>query len=766
MVMVMSCAGMGDVVLRDRLPALWRRIEDAHYSYLETDDSPEKLIQKKKLEDYIIEYLSLVPHECKFGLSETGKVFQRTVNELSDFSAYRAGLGWAALARYAANLLAQPWRKEYRAIRLYCGYYKHEIEANMVGAELLLHAMGYKPAGSGRLELDGPICPDMVAAVSRDALIAQCECQIMSQIWEAVWSGGARVTWRDVCAERVSRAATSAQAAARLAAHSHPDRNKHAYSDDSEIYSNIPTTIPLEPCRNRLIEPRYNQSQPHCNHICEETSPEDIIPPINPYMMPQVMYPHLHPEVPVTMPHCSTVPMMTPYGVPYYYPVQSPYMIPTPVYAPIKHAATVPVNGYPPMPQYRYPSVPTAQLIEILETPSVYENGKFERYKDEERTYRKSRLESSRKHSTSKSGLSDVSLPSLPRSDTQPALSKAREDGMGTYESWDYVFRNLSSKEHEPENRSRFSPSIDRDSRTLDRLDREERRAKYQPTTLDLEDGLQALNLDRSYDEEVYRTAKVNEIMRMKQEQESKRAKHLAKKQVDERKTRKHVSEPIGNPKADALVNTKVAPDKVKLLTKKDVRDRKDIIKQQSSLNGSVSNTAEVKKVKKPAKLVAVEVDKSKSKPVENGVHSTGHSSKSNQSANAHQPGCAYDLKAQLIVSLDETDNLRRSPTKQAQQNGDRPVSRPPSQHTSERERPDTASSDVKRDKWECGTCTYLNKNGLTACEICGKSKRGPEIQPLRSGGRECPACTLVNERDAKICDACGTSLDHCPTYI
>ncbi|VVD04745.1 unnamed protein product, partial [Leptidea sinapis] len=46
---IMSCVGMGDG-LRDRLPGLWRRIEDAHYSYLETDDSPEKLQQKKKLE--------------------------------------------------------------------------------------------------------------------------------------------------------------------------------------------------------------------------------------------------------------------------------------------------------------------------------------------------------------------------------------------------------------------------------------------------------------------------------------------------------------------------------------------------------------------------------------------------------------------------------------------------------------------------------------------------------------------------------------------
>ncbi|CAH0590413.1 unnamed protein product [Chrysodeixis includens] len=743
--MVMSCAGMGDAVLRERLPTLWRRIEDAHYSYLETDDSPEKLQQKKKLEDYIIEYLSLVPHECKFGLTETGKVFQRTVNELPEFSAYRAGLGWAALARYAANLLAQPWRKEYRVIRLYCGYYKHEVEANMVGAEILLQAMGYKPAGAGKMELDAPICPDMVAAVSRDALIAQCECQIMSHMWEAAWSRGVRVSWRDIWLER-ARPSGALQ-----------DRTNNIYADGTEIYSNVPSTNPSDTYRNRVVDSRYAGAAP-CAHVCEESAGGVACAQyVGGALLPPVMLPLG--ELPAA---CSALPVLSPYGVPYYYPVQAPYMLPTPVYAPIKHAATVPVNGYPPLPQYRYPAVPTAQLIE-LDTPSVYENGKFERYKDDERSHKKNRhLEASRRNSTSKSGLSDVSLPSLPRSDTQPALSKAREDGMGTYESWDYVFRNLSSKEQEGDVRSRFSPSLDRDSRTLDRLDREERRAKYQPTTLDLEDGLQALNLDRTYDEEVYRTAKVNEnLMRMKQEQELKRAKQLAKKHSDERKVKRQMPEPVGHPKAEALITPKVAPDKVKLLSKKDIKDRKDVIKQQTTVNGSVAaSAAEVKKVKKPVKLVAVEVEKPKSK--ENGVHTTGHSSRSNPVTNSHPQN--YDLKAQLIVSLDETDHVRRSPPKQPQQNGDRErtVSRTSSQHNNER--PDIPSE--VRDKWECGTCTYLNKGSLFACEMCGKSRRGPEIQPLRSGGRECPACTLVNDRAATRCDACSTSLDHCPTYI
>ncbi|CAK1584339.1 unnamed protein product [Parnassius mnemosyne] len=780
--MVMTCAmSMGDAVLRERLPALWRRIEDAHYSYLETDDSPEKLLQKKKLEGYIIEYLSLVPHECKFGLAETTKVFQRTINELPEFSAYRGSIGWAAIARYAGNLLAQPWRKEYKVIRLYSGFYKHEVEANMVGAETLLQSMGYRPDDhyAGRLRLDGPACPDMVAAVSRDALIAYCECQIMSQVWEEVVGRGVRVSWTDVARERAARAGSARAAAAALS----------GYSDESEIYSNIPATVTADTHHSRLPNSRYPNTSlmSQCNHSCNDISPleEPITPIIHPsYMVPpnmlppHMMYPiqhqHINSNIPATVPSCNPISVMTPYGaVPYYYPVQTPYMIPGPVYAPIKHATNVPINGYPPpIQQYRYPTmpaVPTAQLIE-LDTPSVYENGKFERQRDEERSNKKnSKQLESLKRTSSRSGFSDVTLPSIPRSDTQPTLSKAKEDGMGTYESWDYVFRNLSSKEQDGDSRSGFSQSLDRDSRTLDRLDREERRSKYQLTSLDLEDGLQALNLDRSYDEELYRTAKVNEnLMRLKQEQELKRAKHLAKKQQpsEERKTKRQIAEPVGNPKADGLIPNKVPTDKVKLLTKKEIKDRREVIKQQTSVNGATSNTVEVKKVKKPAKLVAVEVEKpTNNKPLQNGVHKMTHVAKNAATSSTHQSN--YDLKQQLVVSLDEPDYVRRSPPKHAQQNGERerPSSRA-SHHNSDKERPDVRENEARRDKWQCATCTYLNKASLQACEMCGKSKRGPEIQPLTSGGRECPACTLVNNRAATACDACGTSLEHCPTYI
>lgn len=55
--------------------------------------------------------------------------------------------------------------------------------SGLCGAEAMLSAMGYKPSTGDEISantysLDGPVCPDQVAAVSRDSLIAYVECQV------------------------------------------------------------------------------------------------------------------------------------------------------------------------------------------------------------------------------------------------------------------------------------------------------------------------------------------------------------------------------------------------------------------------------------------------------------------------------------------------------------------------------------------------------------------------------------------------------------
>ncbi|KAK0081629.1 hypothetical protein PV325_011851 [Microctonus aethiopoides] len=187
------------------------KLERSHLVYLQTDESPLKLEKRQKLEGIIKEYLHLVPHENKYVFPETAHILHRSAATINDFSGYRACSAWTAISLYASNLLAQPWRKEYRTLRTYSGYYKHEIEANLVGAELMFELMGYKHTGLGVLTLDGPIDPDRVSNVSRDAIVAFVECQIMKQIWEKV-STTFTVSWLQVLEFRESNVGSPDQA--------------------------------------------------------------------------------------------------------------------------------------------------------------------------------------------------------------------------------------------------------------------------------------------------------------------------------------------------------------------------------------------------------------------------------------------------------------------------------------------------------------------------------------------------------------------------
>lgn len=67
---------------------------------------------------YIKEYLCLVPHDRKFLFRETADVLHQSATQKEDFSGYRAASAWNAIGMYAANLLAQPWRKEYKEMKV------------------------------------------------------------------------------------------------------------------------------------------------------------------------------------------------------------------------------------------------------------------------------------------------------------------------------------------------------------------------------------------------------------------------------------------------------------------------------------------------------------------------------------------------------------------------------------------------------------------------------------------------------------------------
>lgn len=63
--------------------------------------------------------------------------------------------------------------------QMYSGYYQYEVKANLIDAERMFEAMGYTLLPNQTLVLDGPICPDQVTNVSRDAMAAYVECQVI-----------------------------------------------------------------------------------------------------------------------------------------------------------------------------------------------------------------------------------------------------------------------------------------------------------------------------------------------------------------------------------------------------------------------------------------------------------------------------------------------------------------------------------------------------------------------------------------------------------
>lgn len=87
------------------------------------------------------ECLSLVPHDRKFFLPETGHVLRRTVCELPNFTAQNGIVGFEAISQYANNLFTKPWRKEFRTLKVspysICQEFSNLIEFVFIFADLL-----------------------------------------------------------------------------------------------------------------------------------------------------------------------------------------------------------------------------------------------------------------------------------------------------------------------------------------------------------------------------------------------------------------------------------------------------------------------------------------------------------------------------------------------------------------------------------------------------------------------------------------------------
>ena len=67
---------------------------------------------------FIHQYMCLVPQDRKFCNAMTGEIILQSCRWVPDFSALSAARAFEAIEKYAANLINQPWRKEFREIKV------------------------------------------------------------------------------------------------------------------------------------------------------------------------------------------------------------------------------------------------------------------------------------------------------------------------------------------------------------------------------------------------------------------------------------------------------------------------------------------------------------------------------------------------------------------------------------------------------------------------------------------------------------------------
>ncbi|XP_065221008.1 uncharacterized protein tamo [Planococcus citri] len=185
-------------ILQSRIKELHLSIFKSHDAYLHERKSPNKIKLRESLENDIKEFISLVPHQDKFSHPKFIEILKRSIQQTEDFNATDAASAWLAISTYASNLCTEPWRTEYREIRLYSGFYKHHIEKHLYGAEALLELMGYELVDGCKMILREPPNADNLTKTSLNALVAMCECQVLFSIFSEVSKYLPRYTYYDI----------------------------------------------------------------------------------------------------------------------------------------------------------------------------------------------------------------------------------------------------------------------------------------------------------------------------------------------------------------------------------------------------------------------------------------------------------------------------------------------------------------------------------------------------------------------------------------
>ena len=75
------------------------------------------------------QYLCLVPQDRKYCNALTSVIMFESARWVTDFSALKAARAFEAIEKYASNLINQPWRKEFKEIKVSLVYYISQLKS-------------------------------------------------------------------------------------------------------------------------------------------------------------------------------------------------------------------------------------------------------------------------------------------------------------------------------------------------------------------------------------------------------------------------------------------------------------------------------------------------------------------------------------------------------------------------------------------------------------------------------------------------------------
>ena len=90
---------------KEEVAELWIKIDKLHLQYLETVDDVAKLRIRSDLEDEVVKYLSIVPHDRRFVSLTTGDIITSTMMSHPNLSLPNIASSFRAVEQYASNLI-------------------------------------------------------------------------------------------------------------------------------------------------------------------------------------------------------------------------------------------------------------------------------------------------------------------------------------------------------------------------------------------------------------------------------------------------------------------------------------------------------------------------------------------------------------------------------------------------------------------------------------------------------------------------------------